>query len=82
IAAFSGFEQIDLRITVALTGEPGYGVEGNSYSLGVQLKFQVYADGKPNNVANITYSIINTSTNVTLDSATVWNNFFLYTFTQ
>ncbi|CAH8632375.1 unnamed protein product [Schistosoma intercalatum] len=82
VAAFGLFQQIDLIITVASTGDPGYGADGNFYPLGVQLKFQVLANGKPNNVANITYSIINQTNNLILDSGTVWNNYFFYTFTK
>ncbi|CAH8872335.1 unnamed protein product [Trichobilharzia szidati] len=82
IGAFGAFQQVDLQITVASTGDPGYGIERNCYPLGVPLKFQVYADGRPDNVANVTYSIINRNNNLTLDSATVWNNYFLYTFKQ
>ncbi|CAH8676554.1 unnamed protein product [Schistosoma rodhaini] len=82
IAAFGLFQQIDLMVTVASTGYPGYGIDGNSFPLGVQLRFQVLADGKPNNVANITYSIINKTNNVILDSGTVWSNYFFYTFTK
>ncbi|KAK4476287.1 hypothetical protein MN116_001490, partial [Schistosoma mekongi] len=82
VAAFGIFQQVDLEIRVAATGDLGYGVDENVYPLGVPLKIQVLADGKPNNVANITYLVINKSNNVTLDSAVVWNNYFLYTFTQ
>ncbi|CAH8578611.1 unnamed protein product [Schistosoma turkestanicum] len=82
IAAFGVFQQIDLIVTVASTGDPGYGIDGNSYPLGVQLKFQVLADGKPNNVANITYSIMNKTNNLTVDSGTVWNSYFFYSFKE
>ncbi|KAF5402175.1 hypothetical protein PHET_04553 [Paragonimus heterotremus] len=82
IGVFGRIGYIKLQITVAATGEAGYGEKHDRFAAGNPLKLMVLSDDRPDNVAETLFEILDVASGENTSLTWVESNYQLFTFTK
>ncbi|KAA3682262.1 uncharacterized protein DEA37_0009406 [Paragonimus westermani] len=82
VGVFGRIGYIRLQITVAATGEIGYGEKHDRFAAGNPLKLMILSDGRPDNVAETLFEILDLTSGKNTSLTWAESNYQLFTFTK